>query len=277
MADETPPVTPSEPWYAALDAEHQGHLQNKGWDKLDPAAAALELTKAWKGAEKMVGIPKDELLRLPKAGDVEAEKAFWNRLGAKEKPEEYDFSNLKFKDAQTLDEEFVGVVRSAAHELHLPADKASAFVHRIMGHMDTVEAGEAAQAAATKSLEVEKLTASWGPNMEMNTFVAQQAATKLGVAPEAITALEGVVGYSNVMEMFRRLGSQMGEGRFIENEGGKPAPAMTYEMAIAEKAELMADHVFCKNWRDNGPNSPERVKMTNLDRLIASNPNHFRR
>lgn len=284
MADDvtTPPVSdpaPSTaPWFAALDPEHQGHLQNKGWDKLDPAAAAVELTKAWKGAEKLIGIPKDELLRLPKQGDAEAEKAFWNKLGAKEKPEEYDLSNLKFKDGKPLDDDFAGVLRQAAHELHLPADKASAFTQRIMGHMDADGEKKAALATATKAAEDAKLAASWGAQRDVNMAVAQRAAQSLpGVTPEAISALESVAGYAAVMEMFRGLGNSMGEAAFHAGSGASAPKAMTYEMAIAEKAQLMLDHVFVKNWVNNGPNSPERVKIAALDAQIATNPNHFRR
>ena len=52
---------------------------------------------------------------------------------------------------------------------------------------------------------------------------------------------------------------------------------MTYEQALAEKADLMRDKVFVNKWINNGDRSPERVKIAELDRLIASNPNHLRR
>lgn len=281
MADEVvvPPTNDPAPapWFAALDPEHQGHLQNKGWDKLDPAAAAIELTKAWKGAEKLIGIPRDELLRMPKQGDAEAEKAFWSKLGAKEKVEEYDFSNLKFKDDKPLDDGFVAIVRGAAHELHLPADKANEFVRRIMGHMESTKANEVAQATATKQAEETKLNDSWGAQKDNNLLVAQRAVQSLGIEPEAVKALEGVVGYSKVMEMFRDLGTRMNESRFVEGDKGGQATAPTYEQALAQKADLMRDHVFVKNWINNGPNSPERIKILELDRMLASNPNHLRR
>jgi hypothetical protein len=78
-------------------------------------------------------------------------------------------------------------------------------------------------------------------------FVAKRAATALGVTPEAVAALEGVVGYKAVMELFRNVGSKIGEDKFVQSitPGGAPG-VMTKEQAVERKAALMADQVWTK-------------------------------
>jgi hypothetical protein len=273
MADGDTPIVEEKPWWSALDAEHQGHVQNKGWEKLGPAEAAIELTKAWKGAEKLIGIPKDELLRMPKADDAEAQKAFWGKLGAKEKAEEYQFTGQ-----DKLDPKLVETARAAAFELRIPADKADAFMQKFVAYEGSRAEANAAAATVAKNLELEKLRASWGPNYDVNLLAAQRAASTIpGITPEAVTALESTAGYSVVMEMFRNLDARMGEAKFHTGDSTTIAPAMTYEQAVAEKADLMRDKVFVNKWINDGDRSPQRVKIAELDRLIASNPNHLRR
>ena len=46
-------------------------------------------------------------------------------------------------------------------------------------------------------------------------IIAQQAAKALGATPEQVAALESVVGYDKVMEMFRSIGSKIGEDKLF--------------------------------------------------------------
>ena len=79
-------------------------------------------------AQKFVGVPQEQLLRLPKdASDEAGIKAMWKRLGAPDAPEGYDFSGVKFADGTDLDQAFVDRARAAAAKLNMPKDTAAAF------------------------------------------------------------------------------------------------------------------------------------------------------
>jgi hypothetical protein len=269
-----PPATPPPPaWTAALDAEVQGHLAMKGWDKLDPAAAAVEAAKAHRAAEQRLGIPANELLRRPKEGDEVATRAFWKELGAGEKPEDYAFENLTFGD-EALDARFVAGFKSEAAAAGMPkamADRALRWFQKNHGELTKtqgdIDAGKIAEEKAA-------LATSWGANAEANTFIAKQGAkrvqealTKLGInAGDVVAELEGKVGYRGVMEMFKFLGEGLGEAKFVA--GGARQETLTPVTAQARLGELMSDPEWSKRYMAGG--ADEKKQFASLTALIAS-------
>ena len=78
------------PWYQGLpgvDNEFVGHLTNKGWDKKTATEVAIEAVKSWKSAEKMVGVPANEIIRKPKdLNDTAGWQAFYEAAGKPKAP-----------------------------------------------------------------------------------------------------------------------------------------------------------------------------------------------
>ncbi len=189
----------SKPWYQGVegvDQEMVGHWTNAGWITKSAAEVAREATKSWKNAEKYVGVPPDQLLRLPK--DVKDEagwKGVWERLGKPKDAKEYDFAAIKFTDGTELDEGFVNLMRDASYRFNLPKDTAAAITQEFVKYLDGAETTEAAEKTAKLAEQKAALKKNWGPNEAANMFVAQRAATALGVPPETVAALEGVIGY----------------------------------------------------------------------------------
>jgi hypothetical protein len=245
---------PSKPWYdgvAGVDQEIVGHWQNRGWDKKSAAEVALEATKAWKGAERLVGVPADQVLRVPKEVSDEAGwKAVWSRLGKPAEAKEYDFSAIKFSDGTPLDDAFAESARQWAFKFNLPKDAATGITQEFAKFLDTAETSEKTEREAKLVEQKASLKKNWGANEAANMFVAQRAATALGVAPETVAALESVVGYDKIMEMFRSIGEKIGEDKFVRSDapGGKGGP-MTVEQATAKRADLMSDPVWVKAYQ----------------------------
>jgi len=268
-ANTAPPASAgaSEPWFKGADAEIIGHLQAHGWDKKDAREAALEAVKSYREAQKLLGVPPSELVRIPRANDETAWRQFYERLGVPQKPDDYDFSQIKFSDGEPLDGDFKTWVATLAHKYHLNKNEALSFAQDIVRQMDGADAAERAEQTAKLQEEKAKLQQNWGANFEVNKFLANQAAQRLGVTPEAIAALENQIGYAAVMEMFRKIGSAMGEDTLIR--GNRPAGGgvMTREEAIAKKAELMADPA----WRERylGGGLAERREMLALQAIIT--------
>lgn len=233
----------SDPWFKGFDAETIGHLQNRGWDKKQAPEVVAEAIKSWKEAEKLVGVPANQVVRLPKdASDEKGWDAVWQRLGKPNDAKLYDFSDVKFADGTALEDGFVNTVRETAFKLNLPKDTATAFTRAFAKYLDDADITEKAEKTAKLAEQKAALKTNWGKNEAANTFVAQRAAAALGIAPETVSALESVIGYDKIMEMFRSIGAKIGEDKFIT---GAQTPAgggaMTREEALAKKQDLMSN------------------------------------
>lgn len=267
MADEQQTTAAPPAWYAGFDEETRGHVMNKGWDKLEPAAAVAEIYKAYRGAEKVLGMPADEVARISKDPNHASWGELYKRLGKPDTAEGYDLSPLATAD-KPLDEKFVGAVREAALKANLPTGAALQMADAFLKY----QAGQAQEAASAASFnataEAERLKANWGANFETNKFIAGRAAEHLGVAPEAVAALEKIAGYAQTMETFRKLGVAMGEARFIQNgDTQRNGGVMSMDEAIAKKAELYRDQDFVARW---GRGDAEARRMMNdLDMQIV--------
>ena len=106
------------PWYGTnADPVLVGHLQNRGWDKLEPTSAALAAAKAHSEAEKLIGGRAEDRVVWPKdAADAEGWNRVNGRLGVPSDTKEYDFSSVKFADGSPVDDEFANVLRAELPE-----------------------------------------------------------------------------------------------------------------------------------------------------------------
>lgn len=239
----------TKPWYqgvAGVDEEMLGHWTNRGWNTKTAPEVAVEATKAWKGAEHLVGVPADQVLRVPK--DVKDEagwKAVWTRLGKPAEAKDYDFSAIKWSDGTALDEGFVNSAREWAFKFNLPKEAATGLTQEFAKYLDNAESAEKVERDAKLIEQKAALKKNWGPNEPANMFVAQRAAAALGLDPATVASLEGVIGYDKIMEMFRSIGEKIGEDKFVKSGApGNQGGPMTREQAIAKKADLMSDPVW---------------------------------
>jgi hypothetical protein len=140
----------------------------------------------------------------------------------------------------------------------------------VVKQMDAADKDDAADAASKLAESQAALHKNWGPNFEVYRIIAQQAAKALGVAPDAVSALEHVVGYEKVMDMFRAIGSKIGEDKFFTGNSGSPN-VMTREMAVARRAELLADKDWSKRYSDGGKR--ELNELMALQKIIVESQN----
>lgn len=264
--------TAGTPWYQGVpgvDQEMVGHWTTKGWLAKDPKEIVVEATKAWKEAERFVGAPAAELVRIPKDGaDETAWNKVWQRLGKPADAKEYDFSAVKYSDGTAPDESFIEAMRGAAFRLHIPKNAAAEFTREVVKYLDSADTSERTEASAKLATEKTELAKNWGANMEANLFVAKRAAQALGVDPATVTALESTLGYAKVMEMFRNIGTKIGEDRFITGAGNTTSGVMTREQAIARKADLMKDQLWVQKYMKRDAEAMR--EMTALNTLIVA-------
>lgn len=264
------PVAGDKPWHDGFAAEDIGYFQNRGTDKGDAKAAALAASRAHREAEKLIGAPAAELIRLPKdPNDTAGWTTVRERLGVPKDANGYAdaFKVIKHADGSDLKAEEVAAWGKKAHTLGLRPSDALTFVN------ESIKESEAAKAAGTVEeqgkLAAQKtaLATNWGTNFDANMFVAKQTAGVLGVTPEQVAALESVVGYDKVMEMFRNIGSKIGEDRFVLNPANPSTGAMTKEQAVERKAALMADQVWTAAYLAG--DTTKRAEMRALNVMIV--------
>lgn len=272
-AGGTAPVVPVVPApaagspYAALDAETVGYLQNRGLFEKPPLEALVSSIANHKQAEKFLGVPSTQLLRIPTdAKDEAGWKTVYSRLGAPADAAGYDFSTIKSAAGQPMSEGMVNTLRASALALHLPKEAATQLASDLQKHDDRVSAERAAVTADKLAKEKAELTQAWGKNADAFKLVAKEAAERLGVPAEAVSALESQIGYKAVMEMFQKIGSRMGEANFIRQEKGGEASALSKGEAQDRLNSLKADNAWVERYNKGG--AAEFREMQQLLALI---------
>lgn len=266
IAPAAPPPAMA-PWHQSVDQSYTTHWKNKGYDLSDPVKVAVEATKGQLEAVKLLGVPPHQLLRLP--GDINDEQGWskvWQTLGAPPSKEGYDLSNVKFSDGSDLDSGFAEFMREKAHELHLPANSALALSRAFVGFMEQADRREAEQTAATLAEQKAQLQKDWGNDYEFNRQTAVQGAQKLKVTAEDVQALEQVVGYARVMEMFRKVGAGSNEDAYVSGKQGGEFMT-TAQTAQARLNELMANPQWSARLVQN--EAEARREFEQLTRLIS--------
>lgn len=276
MADETPaaggtgaPAGGALPWFNGADAEIVGHIQNRGWDKLTAAEAALNAVKSHREAEKHLGVPADQLLRFPKdAADAEGWTRVNDRLGVPKEAKDYDFSSVKLAGDKPLPAALTEALAPALQSVHVGKDAAPEVVRAIAKYLDTQTSAAETDRTAALNAEREALKINWGSNVEANMLVAKQAATALGVTPEAVAALENTIGYAKVMEMFRNIGTKIGEDQFVNSKAPGGSGIMSAEQAEATLAEKKNDAAWVNKLNEG--DQTVLKEFNNLTTIIAA-------
>lgn len=273
-ATVTPPA--DQTWWSGYDDETKGYVQNKGLATKPINEAFLSASKSHRDAERLIGAPANELLRLPKDQNAPEWDGVYKRLGALTKAEEYKFEGLKRAGEKPVGDALLDTLRKAAFAGRLSPDNAHKMAQEVVRHFDAEETGRQADEAAKLSQEQKLLKDNWGQNFEVNKFVASGAFATLTKAvgmsdTESKSTLENLaknIGYAKVMDLFRVIGTKIGEDRFVLSSGGNNNGAtMTKEAAIAEKKSLMADTAWVARYLNGG--TEEARKMEGLSRIIS--------
>lgn len=233
----------ADPAFAKFDAETQGFFKNKGWDSKPTMEVAQALATSYREAEKFLGAPKDELLRMPKATDAEAVKAFRLKIGAGEKPEDYDFSAIKYADGTELADDFIATMRNTFAANGTPKSDADAIVKAVVKFIDDGEASAATINQGKVAAEADALRKSWGNSLEANTFIANQAAEKLGLGKDILDSLVSASNRVAVCNALLKIGQMMGEDRFVASPAHTKG-VMGPDQASAKLDALLSDQAW---------------------------------
>ena len=254
-APAAPPAWHADPVY---DTETRGWLENRGLTKLEAGAALPEVIKGFRNAEKFIGAPPEQIIRVPKDDTPEAWNQVYDRLGRPKDPKGYD---IPVPDGQ--DKAYSEWARGTFHELGLNAKQAkgltekwNAYVAEKTGAMQT----EYKNSVATDAAALQK---EWGAAHEKNLQVAKGAAREFGMTAEVIDSLEKAMGFAGVMKLMHSIGSKLGEDKFIQGGGGGGfGDVMSPEAAKAAIEALKKDPEFSVKYIKG--DAEARAKMSRL-------------
>lgn len=235
-------------WFDGFDAETQNYIATRGLADKDPSAAFLEAAKAHREAQAYIGVPKEQLLKLPKP-DAPPEEwdAVYEKLGWSKNADDYKLADLKRADGTDVDDGFKDFIRQQAADLKLSPAATAKLAAETLKHVESGAAAKTADevAAATKALEA--LRQSWGPNYEANKVIADNAYAAMmqaaGFSQEQMTAaiqkLGDTMGKAETMQLLLAVGQKMGEDKFIGGGG----PSGGTGPRNAEQAKLRLDEL----------------------------------
>jgi len=269
------------PWHQGIDSEISGWAQSKGWIKDDPKEAFSAAVKAHREAQKLIGVPQDELIRMPKPNAPEADlKVYLGKLGIPTSADDYDLAAVKFADGSGLSDEFNGMIRSALQAGRVPKDRAVDVVKALVAHMDAKDAAESAERTTHQNESKEALRKMWGTNFAVNTVKAQEALGRIGQAAgltadqtmQAWDALSkiGGVGAQYAAQMLFLIHGAIGEDKFVGGAVPSSGGGMTPEQAKAEIKQLQMDPQFRKRLLEKGVE--ENRKWNNLHKIAWPAP-----
>lgn len=254
----TPP--PAAKWYDGVDAEVLGFWQNKGLPLDDPKAFGAKLTEQYRAAEKFIGVPPDQVVRLPKADANPADlRAFYERLGAPKEAKDYDLSAVK-------DASIAEALRTAAHTAGLPKDAAATVAKAVATALESQTSQKNTLDTAKLVEQKANLQKNWGDKFAFNQLQAIEGARRLGISPDAVEAMQGLIGYDNIMEAMRKIGANTREDTFVERGVSGTGEVTTREGAVSRKAELMADKGWVERYLGGG--AAEAREMNRLLQMI---------
>lgn len=240
----TPPDLSFNPQYLPDGLANEPSLQN--FDSVD------KLAKSYTHLVKKMGVPADQLLRLPQAG--ESMDDVYNALGRPETHENYDMGDY----APESTEDF----RQLAHQIGLNNDQANvlfdAYVNAMAGQQEQEQ-------SAFEQFEVENTQAlqkEWGGAFDKNVELARRAFMNFAT-PEAVEIMEqtGLGNHPEILKVFSRIGELLQEDSVLPGSSTPVLGGMNPAQAQEAFNSKMADPEFRNAYLDGyHPNHAQAVQ-----------------
>lgn len=225
-------------WYGKFPDELKGFVQTKGFK--DP----LSVVDSYRNLEKLMGGPKERLIRLPDKADAPEWDDVYSKLGRPATAKDY-----ALEIPAGVDPEFGKWAADNFHKLGVTKTQGESLIkawnQRMAGAVQAQTSAQSAQIEADgKSLQKE-----WGAAFEQNATVVDNVAAKFGMSAEQLQGLRDVMGAAGAMKFLHNIGTKMGEHNFVTPDSGNSGfGALTPEAARQQIAALKSDPSFVKNY-----------------------------
>lgn len=238
QATDTTTAAPApKTWYEGADPDTVGYIQNKKWDAETP----LKVVESYRNLEKFHGVPADQIVKLPKADDVEGWNGVYGRLGRPESADKYAPVEGVEIDAEAL-KRFDGKFHAAG----LNDTQRKAILTEYDAYSKQMFEEQEKALAQEKSIQTEALKKEWGANYDERVDLAKRAVRSFLPDTEqreqTLQAIENAVGPAVLAKMFANLADRIGEDKIITGaDSGQRAYGYTKEQAVNDRNVLMAE------------------------------------
>jgi hypothetical protein len=237
-------IDPNKPWYEGFkDPQVKEWLAAYKGAYPNPEAVAqkaLNLEK-YMGAEKA-----GRGLIVPKPDSKPEEwQAFWRKVGAPEKPDQYKLPEGLDKDPGMVE------LRDHAHKLGVPAQLFEGLTGFLVDKIKATDDNDDAEFAARSEKEMNELRQEWkGVEFDRLSELGRRAATAFVPHKNAdelegtLTRIEGAIGTKAMMKLWANIGKAIGEHGFVGGDLPSPDGGMTPAQARIRIADLKRDKEF---------------------------------
>lgn len=221
----------ADTWISSLPPGVKEWAANK---RFSDVGAAMQ---SYHNLEKFVGVPQEQIFRIPQEGDQTAYREAMRKLGLPEKPEQYELKGgsdptWMSEVAQIMHKH--GVAKTAAQGLVADVNAAA---QKRMAAQAEVRTQKMADAEHT-------LRREWGQAYEQNLAVAKSALAKTGITEEQAMKVQDALGPDLFVRAFHKLGASFSEDSFVGARSA--ASAVTPGAASVQIAALKGDQGFLK-------------------------------
>ncbi|UOF83095.1 hypothetical protein [Caudoviricetes sp.] len=194
-------------WTTGLTEDSRGYVQNKGFQ--NPAM----VIDSYRSLEKLLGAPKERLLRLPEKDDAPEWGDVYNRLGRPATANDY---KIDVPPEMGGDGKFADWAKTNFHELGLSKKQAEGLAGRWNEYQKNVMSQSNENLAYQNQQQEASLKREWGAAFDQNMNMAKRAAQTFGMDGATIDKLESAMGFSGIMKFMHSLGSKLGEDSFVQ-------------------------------------------------------------
>jgi hypothetical protein len=236
-----------------LNEASQGFVENKGWKSAD------QMLDSYQNLEKTMGVPADQVLRLPKEGDSEGWGSVYNRLGRPEEPSGYKLNEVEVPDGGI---DLTSNLREWAHEAGLSQEQTAKIYDNYNARLGEVTQEIQAQKAEQSAADEQSLRKEWGNAWEENIAAGVRFRQRFGLDDAMVDKLEDALGLRGLLELSASIGRGLGEHSMPTGaeDGGESLPfGMTPAAAKAKIADLTLDKDFMDQYMDGRKEAVARM------------------
>lgn len=226
-------------WVAALAPEDRDLVELKKY------ATPGDAVRALRNAQKLIGAPAEEMVRLsPNGMDEESAKRFLKHIGVPASPDEY-----KIPVPEGGDPEFAKISAGWFHEADLTQAQAKGLTEKFNQYVGEKLAESEQSHAAQLQIDEAALRTEWGNAYQQRVGLAKAAAATFGLNEEKLVLLQNALGPAEMVKFVYGLAAKIGEDKFVSGLTSGQSGALTPGAARARLGEMKSDPEFMTQWK----------------------------
>jgi len=231
---QAPPAGSEQPFYSSFaNPDLKTWTEAKGFKSAEAQAESL-----W-NMEKLMGAPKERLVKIPEKADDPEWKGIWNKLGV---PAEASSYELPVPEGMPTD--FADEAKKWMHEENIPAGAAKNLANKWNAKVAQMAEAHEKALELQSDTEMGQLKAEWGIQAAEKENIARAAAKEFfNLDGDKMNAVERTMGSRAFMEAMVAIGEKLGEAKFVQGNGSDPQVS-TIAQAQQRIRELQKDREF---------------------------------